>query len=81
MTAAPGGWYYSLAPHGRNLYEDEVSVAPISFRLGSVENEIVNLVKKLCAPLFIIFDYQEFSDDIYHRIVTDFLSGRPAVRV
>jgi len=81
LTAAPGGWYYSLAGRGRNLHEDELNVVPISFRLGSVETEIVSLVKKLCEPLFVIFDYEEVPDDLYERIVADFLSGRPGVRI
>jgi len=36
----------------------------------------VELVKKLCAPLFVIFDYQHFDDDIYQQLVTDFIKGK-----
>ncbi|HEV3197595.1 MAG TPA: hypothetical protein VGZ73_06795, partial [Bryobacteraceae bacterium] len=59
-----------------NLYEDEVRVSPLIFKLGAVDTEIVELVKKLCEPLFVIFDYTTFPDDIYQQIVTDFVKGK-----
>lgn len=61
---------------GVNLNEDAVTVSPITFRLGAVETEIVDLVKKLCEPLFVIFDFASVSDDVYRRIVTDFVRGK-----
>lgn len=63
-------------PKYRNLHEDEVSVPPITFRLGAVETEIVDLVKKLSEPLFAIFDFATFSDDVYEQIVTAFVKGK-----
>jgi len=62
----------------KNVHEDEVAIPPLTFRLGVVESEIVELVKKLCEPLFIIFDYAEFPDEIYRQIVTDFVTGKVA---
>ena len=62
--------------HGKNLHDNEVRVEPIRFRLGAVDAEIVSLVKKLCAPLFMIFDYTEISDEVYEQIITDFIKGR-----
>jgi hypothetical protein len=59
-----------------NLHEDEVSIPPFTFKLGAVQAEMVDLVKKLCEPLFVIFDYAEFSDDIYRQIVMDFVNGK-----
>jgi hypothetical protein len=48
----------------------------VVFRLGAVESLIVATVKKLCAPLFIVFDFATFSDVVYEQIVTDFVAGR-----
>ncbi|HXB70311.1 MAG TPA: hypothetical protein VNY05_18825 [Candidatus Acidoferrales bacterium] len=60
----------------KNLHEDEVTVPPITFRLGAIETEIVELVKKLCEPLFVVFDFASFPDEVYRQIVTDFLRGK-----
>lgn len=60
----------------KNHHEDEVNIPAITFRLGAVQAEMVELVKKLCEPLFVIFDYAEFSDEIYREIVTEFISGK-----
>jgi hypothetical protein len=74
------GPYHPQGPTRKNLHEGEVSVPPMTFRLGAVEGEIVDLVKKLCAPLFIIFDFAEFGDEIYQQIVTDFLKGKASIQ-
>lgn len=55
--------------------ENEVSAA-VSFRLGSWESELTSLVKTLCAPLFILFDFTVVPDSTYERIVADFLAGK-----
>ena len=55
----------------RNLYEDEVAIPPVTFKLGAAETEIVSLTKKLCEPLFVIFDYLSLSDSVYRQLVTD----------
>src|ERR1039457_2180402 len=60
----------------RNLHEDDVRIPPVVFRVGAVEAELVDLVKKLCEPLFVIFDFASFPDDIYRQIVTDFVKGK-----
>jgi hypothetical protein len=62
--------------HGENTHEDLVSVAPIRFRLGGVDTELTSLVKRLCAPLFVIFGYTEVRDEDYERIMADFTAGR-----
>jgi cellulose biosynthesis protein BcsQ len=74
LTAASAG--RRNFPQYKNLLEDEVTITPITFRLGAVETEMVDLVKKLCEPLFIIFDFAEFADEIYQQIVTDFVRGK-----
>ena len=57
------------------MHEDDVSVPMMTFKLGAVQAEMMDLVKKLCEPLFIIFDYEVIPDDIYRQIVTDFING------
>jgi len=56
-----------------NREEDLVSVPAITFRLGDIETGIVELVKKLCEPLFAVFDFATFRDEVYSQIVTDFV--------
>ena len=58
-----------------NLLEDEVSVSPIMFRLDSVETDVVDLVRKLCDPSFVAFDFA-VPDDTCRRIIDKFLEGR-----
>jgi hypothetical protein len=74
LTSSSIRWigYY----HGENRHDNEVPVGPIRFRLGAVGAELVSLVKKLCAPLFMIFDYTEISDEVYEQIITEFVKGR-----
>jgi MinD-like ATPase involved in chromosome partitioning or flagellar assembly len=74
LTAASP--YRSINFPRKNLLENEVPATPVTFRLGAVETEIVDLVKKLCEPLFTLFDFAEFANEIYQQIVTDFVKGR-----
>ena len=78
LTASPSPSSFSLidVAHGENLQEDLVRISPITFRLGDLETDIVDLVKKLCEPLFVIFDYFSVPDDIYRQIVTEFMKGK-----
>jgi hypothetical protein len=55
---------------------DEVTVPAIVSRLGLIEENLVELVKTLCDPLFVVFDYAEFPDTVYREIVTDLLSRK-----
>ena len=59
----------------KNLYEDEVS-ATVTFKLGTFEGNAVDLVKRLCEPLFVLFDFAEIRDETYQQIVTDFINGK-----
>jgi len=63
----------SVFPPG-NVREDEVA-ATVSFHIGVSEPEIVKLVKSLCEPLFIIFNFKKFDDSTYEQIVTRFIQG------
>jgi len=62
----------------RNLYEDNVATPVITFKIGAVETELVDLVKRLCEPLFVLFDFATFPDDVYRQIVNDFVNGKVA---
>jgi cellulose biosynthesis protein BcsQ len=59
----------------KNTTENTLDVQ-ITFRLDSLEDELVELVKKLCAPLFMLFDYKSFSDEFYADIVKKFEAGQ-----
>lgn len=56
--------------------EDQVNIPPLVFRISTFQDNAVQLVKKLCAPLFVIFDFAEISDAVYAHIVIDFLNGK-----
>lgn len=60
-----------------NQYEDEVS-SEVVFRLDQVEPEITHLVKSLCRPLFMLFDFFDVPDSVWDELVTSFVAGRVA---
>jgi len=54
-----------------NSLEDEIPIPPVVFRLGDLDSNMVGLVKKLCEPLFVLFDFASFKDETYEKIVSD----------
>jgi len=74
LTSSSMDWYALVG--GENLQEDTIAIPPIRFRLGDVEKDLVILVKQLCEPLFVIFDYSSVPDDVYRQIIADFTKGR-----
>lgn len=60
---------------GENTLEDEISTA-VKFRLSAIDSLMVETVKKLCEPLFVVFDFATFSNEVYQQIVTNFVQGR-----
>ena len=60
---------------GENTLEDEVSTAVI-FRLGAIDSLMVQTVRKLCEPLFVVFNFATVPTEIYKQIVTDFVNGK-----
>lgn len=54
---------------------DEV-VSEAAGQVGRIDVEIVELVKKLVMPLFLLFDFFELSDDVYADIVEKFVAGQ-----
>lgn len=58
-----------------DLHEDEVSTT-VTFDIGIDQAETIRLVKALCEPVFTIFDFATFPDQVYEQIVRDFMQGR-----
>lgn len=58
-----------------NTAEDEVSVALV-VRLGAIESLLVETVKKLCKPLFVVFEFESFTEQVYQGIVSEFVGRR-----
>ena len=65
----------------RETHESEVKISLVRFRLGAVDDDRLSLVKQLCAPLFVLFDYAAFDDDLYEQVITDSLKGHVGSRV
>jgi len=55
--------------------ENEIE-SEIRSSLSGLETDLVKLVKELLVPLFTVFDFFEVNDDIYDKIVNDFVRGR-----
>jgi hypothetical protein len=62
-------------PFRQNLHEDEVTTT-VAFRVGVNQSQITKLVKTLCEPLFIIFDFATLPDSTYEQIISSFIQGR-----
>lgn len=62
----------SLFESKGNDLEDEV-LSTCVIGLGSLKSHMVETVKRLCEPLFVVFDFASFSDDVYQGIVSEFL--------
>ena len=58
------------------MHEDQLEIPAIKFKLSTVEQQLPLLVKQLCEPLFILFDFAKFDDTIYRQIALDFANGR-----
>jgi hypothetical protein len=56
-------------------FENQISHT-VTVRLAQIEDDIVNLVKEFTAPLFGLFGFASFGDNIYSDIVNNFIAGR-----
>ena len=65
----------SGASVSRSSTEDEIA-SEVSFLLFDLDRDLVDLVEKLCEPLFLIFDFQRFGRPIYQTIVSDVVNGK-----
>jgi len=59
---------------GRRATEDAIEVTQV-FRLSEVDSKLADLVKGFLAPLFEVFNFCEFTDQIYTQIVDAFVKG------
>jgi MinD-like ATPase involved in chromosome partitioning or flagellar assembly len=62
--------------HSRQNLNEDVVESSVAFRIGVNEPEITSLVKSICEPLFVVFDFAKFRDEIYQEIVSNFIQGR-----
>jgi hypothetical protein len=58
-----------------NQKEDEVS-SEVIFRLDQVESEITDLVRSLCRPLFMLFDFFDVDQGVWDALVKNFVAGK-----
>lgn len=61
-------------PYYPSTEEDQIESA-LESSLSGIESDLVALVKKILEPLFVVFEFSRFSDDIYEDIVSRFLKG------
>lgn len=76
VGSSPGSPRVETPGVGRVSVENEVTIAPIVFALRDVDTKLLELVKRVCEPLFVLFDFTSFSDQDYSGIISDFLQGR-----
>ncbi|MDU6834388.1 MAG: hypothetical protein E6417_30690, partial [Bradyrhizobium sp.] len=43
--------------------------------LGTLRDTLVEEVQRVCAPMFMLFDFQEFAQEVYENIVRRFERG------
>jgi hypothetical protein len=55
--------------------EDELEILH-QFRLYEIESRLVEFVKIFTSPLFMLFDFYEFADEVYNNIVNQFVAGK-----
>ncbi len=55
--------------------EDEAEFE-VHSSISGLESNLVDLVKQITSPLFVLFDFTEFNDSIYQDIVDKFVAGR-----
>lgn len=43
--------------------------------LGNIKSALVDEVRRVCAPMFMLFDFMEFAPQVYEDIVRRFEKG------
>jgi hypothetical protein len=54
---------------------DQLSETETVIVLGEITSALVDEVRRVCAPMFMLFDFQEFAPEIYEDIVRRFEKG------
>ena len=62
--------------HARDVSHENESAVFFSVRLEQLETELVTLVKAVVAPMLALFDFFELNDQIYEKLVNDFVAGK-----
>ena len=58
-----------------SVTQEDESQAEIVTALGRMRRELVDNVRKITEPLFMLFDFKEFSEKVYSDIVRRFEAG------
>jgi nucleoside 2-deoxyribosyltransferase len=66
--------------HPRSAASGDLIETSQTFSLSEVEARLVDIVKAFTAPIFEIFEFSEFHDDIYTQIVDGFMKDMQAER-
>ncbi|OGU41358.1 MAG: hypothetical protein A3K31_16985 [Ignavibacteria bacterium RIFOXYA12_FULL_35_25] len=66
---------FSSRVHNNISFEDE-SETEIEFVLSDIENNIVNLVKDILSPMFMLFNFYELEENNYENLVNKFINGK-----
>lgn len=72
VLSAVGG---RVLNYDRKSEEDEV-YAEVETTLEKIESDLVDLVRRLTQPLFVIFDFFEVNRNVLEDIVNDYVAGR-----
>jgi TIR domain len=54
---------------------DQLSETETVIVLGDIKSALVDEVRRVCAPMFMLFDFQEFAPEVYEDIVRRFEKG------
>ena len=69
----------SASPHRRLSVDrkahDQLSETETVIVLGDIKSALVDEVRRVCAPMFMLFDFQEFVPEVYEDIVRRFEKG------
>jgi hypothetical protein len=74
VLSAAGNRRFTLT-HERTASEAE-AVTTASFTLQEADGLLVEIVKALLAPVFHLYEFGEFADEVYEDIVGNFAAGR-----
>jgi hypothetical protein len=58
-----------------NMTQEQVSETETVIMLGDIQDSLVDEVQRICAPIFMLFDFHEFAPQVYEDIVRRFEKG------
>jgi hypothetical protein len=64
-----------MTQHGRTTAEHEVETS-ITATISDLEANLVEYVRQILQPLFVVFDFFEVNDGVLSGLVEDFVAGR-----